>query len=303
MIKSVTVINYLGESVKIVLSEENPSHGMIIKKINGLGPAKANINTTDLATKDGSLFNSARLDKRNITMQILLTMAPDIETSRQRSYKYFPIKRPVEFIVELDNRMAKTIGYVETNEPDIFSKDEEMSISLICDDPYFYDPNKENSTVFSGIEPKFEFEFENDSLEENLLEFGSIENETEKTVPYDGDSEAGVTITIHALGEAHNIIIYNSRTREHMSINTEIIEQMTGKGIVTGDTIIINTVRGNKSVQLLRDGRFTNILNSLEKDSDWFQLSKGDNIFAYTCDSGWENLEFTITNQVLYEGV
>ena len=305
MIKSVTITNYLGESVKIVLSEGNPEHGMIIKKIDGLGPAKANINTTDLATSDGALFNSARLDKRNITMQILLTNAPDIETSRQRTYKYFPIKRPLEFLIELDNRIAKTTGYVESNEPDIFSKEEEMSISLICDYPYFYSAgeNGTNTTVFYGVEPLFEFIFSNESLEEDLIEFGAIENETEKTVWYDGDAEIGVVITIHAVGEVRNITIYNTGTRERMDINTDKIEQLTGKGIVAGDTIIITTIRGSKSIYLLRAGYYTNILNCISRESDWFQLAKGDNIFAYVCEYGSENLEFKIENQVIYEGV
>lgn len=305
MIKSVTITNHLGESVKIVLSEPNPKHGMIIKQIDGLGPAKANINVTELATNDGSLFNSARLNMRNITMQILLTNAPDIETSRQRTYKYFPIKKEIEFLIELDNRIARTTCHVESNEPDIFSKDEEMSISLICEYPYFYSAGENglNTTVFYGIEPLFEFEFENNSLEENLIEFGSIENSTAKTVKYDGDGEIGIIITIHAVGEARDISIYNTQTREHMFIDTNKIEELTGSGIVAGDTITINTMRGNKSVYLLRGGFYTNILNALRKDSDWFQLAKGDNVFAYTCEYGYENLEFKIENRVIYEGV
>lgn len=305
MIKSVTITNYLGESVEIILTEANPEHGMIIKSITGLGPAKANINTTDLATQDGSLFNSARLDKRNIVMQILLTAAPDIETSRQRTYKYFPIKKLLDFLIELDNRIAVTTGYVESNEPDIFSKEEEMSISLICDYPYFYSAGENgiNETVFYGIEPLFEFIFSNESLEENLIEFSSIENETEKTVWYDGDAEVGVVITIHAVGDVKNITIYNTGTREHMAIDTDKIAQITGKGIGAGDTIIINTIRGSKSVRLLRGGYYTNILNALTKDSDWFQLAKGDNVFAYVCAEGSENLEFKIENRVIYEGV
>lgn len=305
MIKSVTITNNLRDSVKIVLSEDNPEHGMIIKKIDGLGPPKALINSTDLATNDGSLFNSARLDKKNITMQLLLTAAPNIETSRQRTYKYFPIKKEIEVLIELDNRIAKITGHVESNEPNVFSKEEEMSISIICDDPYFYSAGENGiqTTVFYGVEPLFEFEFENDSLEEDLIEFGSIENQREKNIYYNGDAEIGIIITIHAVGEAQNISIYNTETREHMYIDTDKLEKLTEKGIVAGDTIIISTVRGNKSIYLLRDGRYTNILNCLSKDSDWFQLSKGDNIFAYVCEYGSENLEFIIENQVVYEGV
>lgn len=305
MIKSVTITNYLGESVKIELGEGDPEHGMIISNITGLGPPKANVSMTDLATMDGSLLNSARVEKRNIVIHMLFSFAPTIEDSRQRTYKYFPIKKPLTFLIETDNRIVETVGVVEVNEPDIFSKDESNQISLVCDDPYFYSAgeNGNNITVFFGTEPLFEFEFENDSLDESMIEFGSIENETEKTVYYDGDSEIGITINIHAVGEAGNITIYNTGTREMMKIDAEKIAYLTGSGVIAGDDIVITTMRGNKKIGLLRNGRYTNILNVLDKNSDWFQLTKGDNIFAYTAEYGSENLQFRIENQVIYEGV
>lgn len=303
MIKSVTITNYLGESVKIELSEGDPEHGMIIRNITGLGPPKANVNMTDLASMDGSIFNSARVEKRNITIQMLFTFAPTIEDSRQRTYKYFPIKRPLTFLIETDNRVVQTVGIIETNEPDIFSKDESNQISLICDDPYFYSSSK-NVTVFSGIESLFEFEFSNESLEEPLLEFGSIENEKERTIYYEGDAEVGITIRLHALGDAGDLTIYNTGTRDVMRISVEKINKITGTGgIIAGDDIIITTMRGNKKIQLLRNARYINILNALDKNSDWFQLTKGENTFAYSAEFGSEELQFTIENQVLFEGV
>lgn len=305
MIKSVTITNYLGESVKIELANGDPEHGMIIQNITGLGPPKANVNMTDLATMDGSLFNSARVEKRNIIIHMLFSFAPTIEDSRQRTYKYFPIKKPLTFLIETDNRIVETVGVVEVNEPDVFSKDESNQISLICDDPYFYSAgeNGKNITVFFGIAPLFEFEFSNESLDEPLLEFGSVENESEKTIYYEGDSEIGITINIHAVGEAGNITIYNTGTREVMSIDASKIEKLTGSGIIAGDDIIITTVRGDKKIGLLRNGRYMNILNALDKNSDWFRLTKGENIFAYTAEYGSENLQFIIENRVIYEGV
>ena len=56
-------------------------------------------------------------------------------------------------------------------------------------------------------------------------------------------------------------------------------------------------------MQLLRNGIYTNILNALDQQSDWFSLSKGDNAFAYTADTGASNLQFQIANQIAYEGV
>lgn len=305
MIKSISITNYLGETIDIKLSDLFPDNGLMVKSITGLGPAKANINTTALATNDGTIYNSARLDQRNIVLNLLFGNSPTIEDARQRTYKFFPIKKNVEFLIETDNRVAKTEGYVESNEPDIFSQEESNTISIVCPFPYFYSAGENGltTTVFYGIEPLFEFEFSNESLTDSLIEFGSIENQTEKTVYYDGDAEVGVTITIHAIGEARMITIYNTGTREVMKIDTTKIKQLTGSGLIAGDDIIIETTRGQKSIQLLRSGIYTNILNCLERGSDWFQLAKGDNIFAYVAEYGSENLQFKIENRSLYEGV
>lgn len=305
MIKSIQVTNYLGDTIKIKLAEAEPDHGLIIQSITGLGAAKADINTTKLATNDGSIYNSAYLDQRNIVLDMLFGFAPQIEDSRQRTYKYFPVKKPLEFLIETDNRIVKATGYVESNEPDIFSENESNTISIICPDPYFYSAGENgwNTTVFYGIEPLFEFVFSNESLTEPLIEFGSIENETEKTVYYDGDAEVGVIISIHAISIAKNITIYNTGTREKMFIDTTKIEQITGSGIIAGDDIIINTMRNEKTIRLLRNGRYTNILNALEKGSDWFKLARGDNVFAYVAEEGGENLQFKIENRIVYEGV
>lgn len=302
MIKSVTATNFIGESIKINLSEEFPDHGIIIVGMNGISSPTANINTTELASMDGSMFNSSKAQQRNITLQFMYTFAPTIEDSRQRTYRYFPIKKEVEVEIETDNRILVTKGYVETNEPDIFSEQETSQISIICPDPFFYS-RKEAHTIFSGVEPMFEFEFSNESLTEKLLIMGEILNQTERTVIYEGDADVGMTITIHALGEVGNISIYNVRTREVIVIDNDKIEALTGERFDQSDDIIICTERGNKSATLLRGGHYINILNCLDRNSDWLRLTKGDNILAYVTDYGSENLQFMISNKLAYEGV
>ena len=84
MIRSVTVTNYLGDSIKLELS--NPeSSGFIIKSIDGLGPGNASINVTEIATNDGSVYNSARVQSRNITITLEYMWKDSIETIRQLS--------------------------------------------------------------------------------------------------------------------------------------------------------------------------------------------------------------------------
>lgn len=304
MIKSVTITNYLNEKIVLELGRPDKS-GLLIKSIEGLGPANATINAKEIATSDGALFNSARVSSRNIVITLGFLFNPTVEDMRQLTYKYFPIKKRLTILIETDNRIAETYGYVETNEPDIFQKEETAQISIICPDSYFYSagPDGNNVTVFSGIEPAFEFPFSNESLTENLIEMGYIRYSQEQTVRYNGDAEIGVIITIHALGEVKNITIYNTGTRGTMRIDTDKIEQITGSGIKNGDDIIISTVKKDKYIYLLRDGVYTNILNALDKNSEWFQLVKGDNIFAYTAEEGATNLQFKIENRTLYEGV
>ena len=301
MIKSITVINYLGDSITLDLWRPEQS-GFLVQKIEGLGPSKANIHVTEMASNDGALYNSARTTSRNIVFSLKFLFKPTIEDVRQLSYKYFPIKKPVTLFIETDNRTCKTYGYVESNEPDIFSASETTQISIVCPDPYFYSLEGE-TTIFSGIESSFEFPFSNESLTENIIEFGNITNQTSQTVYYSGDAEVGIIITIHALGMATNISIYNPNANEIMKLSTVRLAELTGSGIMAGDDIIISTVKGNKYIFLLRNGVYTNIINCLDKNSDWFQLTNGDNLFIYTAEIGTSNLQFRIENETVYEGV
>lgn len=307
MIYSFAITNYLGDRVKLELGKPEVS-GFLIKSVTGLGPVKANVNTTEVVTNDGSMFNSARLSQRNIVFQLAFVdtvYGETIEDIRQKSYKYFPAKKSVEIVIETDNRYVKIKGYVESNEPDIFSSQEGTQISIICPDPYFYSAGEDgnNVTDFYTIDPMFEFPFSNESLTDPLLIFGEIQIKTEGVITYYGDSEIGVVIYIHAIGPATNINIYNTETREVMMINTAKLEKLTGKGLVASDDIVINTTKGEKSITLVREGASYNILNCLDKNTDWFTLSKGDNIFAFTAETGVTNLQFRIENQVIYEGV
>lgn len=304
MIHSITVTNYLGDSITLELARPEQS-GFIVKSVEGLGPAKGNVNTVEVSTNDGGVFNSARLNIRNPVLDLVFleTATETIEDIRHKSYKYFPVKKKVKLLIKTDNRVSEIDGYVEHNEPAIFSNQEGCQISIICPYPYFYSAGESNITVFSGVEPLFEFPFENESLVTDLLEMGEIQNSAEQVITYNGDAEIGVTIIVYAIGEASNVTIYNAGTREVMRIDTNKLAALTGEGIVAGDEITIKTTKGDKSITLLRGGVTTNILNCLDKNADWFQLVKGDNVFVYTAETGNSNLQFRIENRVIYEGV
>lgn len=302
MIKSIKVTNPKGESLVLDLFHPEKS-GLIVRSISGLGPPKANINSTDLATADGALYSSARASTRNIVFNLQFMFAPTIEDSRQLTYKYFPLKKLVKIEVETDNRSLETSGYVESNQPDIFSKEETTQISIICLDPFFYDPNP-SVTQFATVTPTFEFPFSNESISESLIEFGTINLDTRSTIDYVGDVDTGVLITIHALGSVSgSLTIYNVETQEKMVIDLAKIKTLIGKDYGSGDDIIISTVSGDKYVQVLHDGKYTNAIAAIEKLADWFQVSVGRNIFNFTVTKGIENLVMSFSYRNAYGGI
>lgn len=294
MIKTVIITNYRGESLTLELA--NPySSGFAVTGINGLGPNKATINDVEVTTNDGSVFNSAKVNPRNIVLNLefMATDPDEVEALRQKTYKYFPLKKKLTFEVITDKRHVKIFGYTESNEPVIFSKNENTQISIICPYPFFQSVTERNRVMFYGEEPAFEFPFSNEG-EEPVLEMGYVHMVTEANVLYTGDSEVGIIITIHAIGSAKNVSIFNLDTGESMKLKVDLVK---------GDDIIISTVKGDKYVHKLQDGVETNALNCIDRDADWFLLSKGDNLFAYTAEEGLRNLDFQIQNYILYEGV
>lgn len=279
--------------------------GLIVTSITGLGPVKAEIKCTSIATSDGSIFNSARLGERNIVLKLQFLPNPTIEETRLLTYKYFPIRKKVKLLIETDKRIAEIEGYVETNEPDIFSKNESTQISIICSDPYFYSAGEKgnNITVFYGVDNNFEFPFPNESCTESLIEFGIVTYTTERVINYSGDADIGVVIRVYFTGKVDNLSIYNVRTREFFKINTERLKVMTGSEFIQGDEVTISTIKGDKYIKLLRKGKETNILNCIDRESTWLTLTHGDNIIGYTADDGGSNLQFRIENRIVYEGV
>lgn len=305
MIKTVTITNPNGEEVTITLGETEPESGLFLTEIEGLGPPKADINMTSLAAKDGSLYNSSRANGRNIILHVRFIKASSVEEVRLLTYKYFPLKKRIKFHIETENRIAETTGYIESNEPDIFSEEESATISVLCESAWFTDASINGIEIidFSDIVPLFEFEFEDDTEESPTIEFTSIEPKRENIITYTGDADTGFLMRMFIGGTVVNPSIYNIETLEAIRINTDKVAAIVGSALTAGDEIRINSVATEKSITLLRGGRSYNILNALDINATWLVLHEGDNIFSYTADSGELNIMFKIEAQKLLQGV
>lgn len=302
MIKTITVTNPKNES--LVMELTNPwATGLNIKNVDGLGPPKANISSNDLATVDGSIFTGVRSQSRSIVFTIGLLANPDVEVNRLKTYRYFPLKKKIKIAVETDNRKLEIEGWVESNEPDIFSEDETATISILCLNPWFY-KSVDTAQALSSIEPMFEFPFSNESTSENLIQFGEVKMDKRAIIHYEGDIDTGVRITAHMLsGGSTNLRIFNTETREMMTIRSDVLTRLIGGGLEPGDDIIISTYPGEKFVKLLRNGLTTNIIAALDKNSDWLMLTPGDNVFSFDTNSELDQLIVTFQYKAAYGGI
>ena len=147
--------------------------------------------------------------------------------------------------------------------------------AMIADNASFVPPPENHQTLILKYDP--------------MIEFGRIKGNSNTIVTYDGLGEIGISIIIDVLGDISGIKIKNITRGETMEIDSAKVSSIVGNGFQKYDTIKINTTKGNKSVQLLRNGNIYNIMHALTSSSKWIYIQTGKNKFSYTTTSGFGN--------------
>lgn len=301
MIKEIIIENHKKEILTLELSNPDPS-GLYVKSVEGLGPGKATVNVNEIATTDGGIFASSRVNSRNIILTLGMMFHPQIEDARMITYRYFPIKKPIKLTIVTDYRSLFIEGYVEANEPDIFSEEETAQISIICPTPWFYTGGGVKY-AFSGIEDLFEFPFSNESLTTNEIIFGDIRQGTVVGINYNGDIDTGVLMIVRFRSTMDTVVIYNVDTNQSMTLDLTKVKLITGDYLTIHDEFEISTFTGSKYIYLVRDGIKYNAAGCLGKNPDWFKISKGINQFAFTADGHEEGVTIEFQYKDVYSGV
>ena len=166
--------NQAGQSLQIT---QNGDYSLA--DISGLTPSKATINYTDIAGSDNSVFNSARMEVRNI----VLTVVPEgaIETNRIGLYDVFRIKQLITLRYTSESRDVTIAGYVESIEGSLFSQKQSLQISIICVEPFFKDATtivEELSQILAMFEFPFAIELDGTMEEEMWIPNVSVKGET-----------------------------------------------------------------------------------------------------------------------------
>lgn len=292
-----------GETLSLELSRPELS-GLAVLYINGLGPVKADVVLDNKAVVDGGIFNSSRATTRNIVigLQYYETNVFDLPRIRYLVSKFFPIKTKIKLIFDNGVRKAFVFGYVESNSPEIFSKQAGTVISIISEDSYFYDVAGGISS-FKTSPGVFTFPFSNESLTTPLLTMGNIEVKQEIEINYIGESPIGFLLHIHINGSASSFSLISSTSLGVLGIDSERLSSFIGEDLTPGDDIWISTVIGKKYARLVRAGITYNILDCLNSNPEWFFLVPGKNNFVYTLGPGAGNIDIDISYNIGYEGM
>ncbi|MCQ2059799.1 MAG: phage tail family protein [Bacteroidaceae bacterium] len=286
------------KSGEVLTLTQNEKEYQVIS-VTGLNPVPAILQTSTIAGMDGVKFNSAKLNPRNIV--ITLRLNDDVERNRLQLYHYFKSKQYCKIYFHTECRNVFAEGYVENIECDLFTISEQMQISIVCPDPYFYSVAESVKTV-SDVNPLFEFAFAfgaegvtNPTITDPAIEFSTYNKSQTIAIVNSGEEETGVIAEIRFTGDVSNPYIYDIRTEEVMRVNTDF---------EFGDVLTINTNQGNKSVTITRNGESpSNGIRYLDKVSEWLQLSTGDNCFGYGAESGADDMELTFRFRTKYEAV
>lgn len=268
------------------LTHNSPNY--YVTSVQGLTPPATAVNTATAGKIDGTFFNSARVEQRNIVITVVLN--GDIEANRQRLYTIFPRKTPCTVYFKNANRDVKIIGYVEMLEGDLFVQREQMQISIICPRPYF-EALQTLYTELSKIIALFEFPF---SIV-TPIPFSEILDYPICTISNTGDVTCGTTIEVDFYDDASGLKIFNTTMQTFFELDFEFEEN---------DHVVINTNSGQMGVSLYRDGVQTNLLNYVAQNSTWLRIAPGENTFTFTVETGdAENVKIHFTTALLYGGV
>lgn len=241
-----------------------------IRNIDGLEPVKASVNTSLFGSVDGAAFTGASVSSRNIVLTIHSN--PDwhtwkYEDLRKLIYAYFMSKRPVRLVFYSDEDPPVEIsGIVESVDNNIFSKDQEFNVSVVCPDPYFI-----------SLDPKV------------ITGQSTSSGGTPRTIVYNGSVETGFRVKVSSSsGPAPTII--------GIQVGSPAISYFNVAATV-GSTLYfdMSSVAMQKYVQnvSIGSGVITNLLSKMQEGSQWPLFQPGENDFSVITDQGLQDWELT----------
>lgn len=267
----------------------NDGVNYVIVSVSGLNPPSASIFTTKSPNRKGSKYNGSTLNERNIVIQIKIL--GDIEVNRNALYDWTYTEQYVKVRYKNGLRDVYCEGHIEDHENDFFTESEIVSLSIICENPYWKDL-QEISTEITAILSQFTFPF---AISSAGIPFSTLKS-TNTTNVFNAGAETGIRVTIKCKGTVENITLFDAANpSRRMTLNATIED---------GWMVEIDTTASPKTVRAYKpDGTVANLMRYLAPSPVWFNLKKGTNSFGFMAENGQENMEVFVSFTNNYQGV
>jgi hypothetical protein len=232
-----------------------------IRGIDGLGPVKADTSTTAFAVYRGEFFQGIHTGKRNIVLTLGFNAGVSADSPsalREILYQWFMPENNVELRFVTDERPLVFIyGLVESFEPNIFSQDPEMQISILCPNPDFI---AVDGTTIEGV---------TGSGATTIDYAGSISSGFDLHITSPSGAVEGQVKITNEIGGYSGILTLNDVTLE-----TEAALGVNTQPVGFDPEVVLRHVRMEYT-----DGTLANLLNKMDPSSDWPLIFPGPNTF------------------------
>lgn len=294
-----------GRSIRLGMDSNGVKQKFGITKITGLEASEYSISTSENALVDGSTVDGKRILKRPITINATARDTKNNMLTREQLIAFFNPKYTGKMTVDRNGKQRniefELEGFVISDEKTV---DQEVSFvaDLICPDPYFKNVDNFGQNM-AGKTRLFAFPWriakqKYADIPAPYKYFGrpwmGMSYRTlkqEVSLSNDGDVETSVIIQfIASRGSVSNPKITNVKTGEYMRVVCEMAE---------GDVLEIDTNDRNQTIEL----NGVNVYQKIDKRSQPFKLSKGDNYLEYDADRDYTNLDVKLFYTPLYLGV
>lgn len=257
-----------------------------ITKIDGTGNIENEITTEKFALRDGAEITSERIPQRSIDITARVKNRDSNEIERQKAMSFFNPKHSFIIYITKGDVTRWIVAKIQKFKcPEAGArKMVEMSLALICPDPFFYSKDNYGKNIAS-VTPGFGFPYISPSgrgFNVGVYNFAK-QVEIENT----GDVETYATIYIEATGEVENPKIIQNGAYIRLIDN-----------LVNGDVIEIDLV-GNT---IKKNG--LNCIGKIDRKSSFTDMAilPGDNTVAFSADNGDSNMNVVLYYNLKYLG-
>ena len=249
MITTVRATSNQGSELYLTLGEV--SSGIYIKEIEGLDPVKATIVSSGYPNQTGEQYQASKREARDIVLHLGIEADWVLEEPRDirsRIYQFFMPRTFVDLLFIDSNDISFGItGMIETCQTPLFSKDTSVDVVVRCFESDFVDPD----VIF--------------------VSESTVSTTIMSDIDYDGSVESGFRFQLFVNRTEDSFTLYNEMP------NGRLRQLDFAYPLLAGDTVTIDTVPGEKVVDLTRAGVTSSILYAMSPQSTWLDFWPGTN--------------------------